>query len=249
VIAWLLGCAVATAPDAELMAGALHAATVAEGLATCAQMSTENARGDCSIPVLERHGALSGAQCDRIEAPIWRDECHFLLAEQEILGGEVVGALARCGQTRFARNCGWHLVRTSVQASLDEAPDTLEPRLAPFRTAAALPDGERLFWFIRLMEHMGRGVAIDPATCGGIPSAAACLEGAERAIHDLLGTAARRDPKGFCAAEPGTRVRQRGELPWVDSAETRATEARFVALRCAISRPGGPGSPHSGGGP
>lgn len=178
--------------------------------AACRSLPDE-LRGECLVDAFDRLGGLDRADCDALAAGVWRDECVFLYAERLAAAGRVDEAVAACGETRFARACGYHLVRDAAEGVSGRPLLEAAAALAPFGAMPMAPDAPRLFWrawFRARLDH----APIDPTPCAD----AACDEGAREAIYFSLKSLAYRDGAAFCANPPLTDA-----TLWAETDRTR----------------------------
>ncbi|MCB9741885.1 MAG: hypothetical protein H6741_23545 [Alphaproteobacteria bacterium] len=177
----LLACGSQTAPPSEAQAYARAldpARPLAEAMALCEGLSGEDARGDCATAALEARGRLEPEDCAAVPAGRWREECWFLLAERMAAAGQLAEAVALCQQTRFSRECSFHLLRTQAQ----EAPSAAdaEARLAVFQGAWPVPDAEQLYWQEWFRARQAEGQPVDMAVCAALERGEACAGAVKR---------------------------------------------------------------------
>jgi len=129
--------------------------TAVEANASCAALNIEEDRTLCFLEAAlhaGEHATASSASslCQSIESDLWRDECHFQVAEVLGLGGDLAAGLASCGRARrFETPCiihwawwarpfqlaadpsdpdAWRAIAT-VERELEPALAQLQPRL------------------------------------------------------------------------------------------------------------------------
>jgi hypothetical protein len=106
-------------PDAQLHAAVLEAPPASVELDDCADIRSEDLRGECQLYwAFNLGGQLKlepGTRCAELEG-VWRDECFFLAAEQVRRRRSDPQAAGRlCAQAgRFGNDCGQHLWQTPV---------------------------------------------------------------------------------------------------------------------------------------
>ena len=201
-------------------------------------------RGDCEVATMERWESLDANDCRAIaqgppELVLWRDECMFQLAERLRAAGELDRALETCMDTRFSRQCSWHLVQDEAEASLAEAPTVAEARIARFAQAGRIPDAALQFWSIRLRSSAAAGALPDEAACAGLADPAPCQEAVRRYVRLVLDTRLRGDRALACGqveAASGT-VMQRPA--WADGPLAAAAALEWHVAHCG-RRPGVP---------
>ncbi|RME22927.1 MAG: hypothetical protein D6798_14595 [Deltaproteobacteria bacterium] len=216
--------------------------------AHCARIIDVDARGDCLVAIMERFDRLDAGECLALaeaepELALWRDECVFQLAERLRARQRIEDALRLCLETRFSRECSWHLVRDEAEASIDEAPAIAELRLARFTGARRLPDAGLQFWMIRFRAQAARGVLPDERVCGQIVEPEACIEAFRRHIRQSLATLQRVHEDRACADDADVPDTLSPEPGWADGPIARATVAGWRARHCGRPAGGGAGSP------
>lgn len=212
-------------PDATRYAQALSAETLDAAQRGCEAIGDVRLRGDCQVAAMEAWKQADPASCATVADPLWRDECTFLAAEQLFRSGEHDAANAACRQTRFARQCTWHLLQDTAEAAQDLSPAEAEAKMQPFLSANfRLPDAGMQFWslWFRLQARAKR--PIDGAACIGLTQVPACDAGLDHYLNAVLEA---RDRAGtdVCAAPL--------EEGWVDGPRVSATVARWVSRNCA----------------
>lgn len=198
----------------------------------CLGMADPQGRQDCLLAVMERTGRLEAADCARLDAGPWQDECRFLLAERTYRSGRVEEAVAGCGGNRFERACVYHLTRLAARDGAAEAPWVAEARIGPFLGHRKAPDAPRMFWSHWVDEGLAAGRPVDLGTCASLRDPAPCEEaGRARIIRMLDGVFKARGP-AFCGevrAADGSGSLSPG---WVDDAAAAGLVARWTAERC-----------------
>jgi len=179
------------------------ASSYEEARDACDRVQRVDSRGDCQVAIVERFERYELAECERIlgmepRTAMWRDECVFIVAEGLRQRGELGPALEACVQTRFARQCAWHLVEDEANASLAEEPPVAELRIERFRAARPIPDAAMQFWRIRFRSAAGQGQPPDERVCASLQAATPCLEAFDRGLIELLEARRARDPQQVC---------------------------------------------------
>lgn len=209
--------------DSALYSHALTSAgTYEQARASCDRIQRVDSRGDCQVAIVERFERYELAECERIlgmepRTALWRDECVFLVAEGLRKRGELDLALEACVQTRFARQCAWHLVEDEANASLTEEPAVAERRIERFSKARPIPDAAMQFWRIRFRTAAGQGHPPDELVCAALQAPTPCLEAFERGIIELLEARRAREPQQVCppaGALGDTMGRETMDLAW-----------------------------------
>ncbi len=184
------------------------------------------------MTVLEKHDRLSPQACGDISGPVWRDECRFLLAENQWAAGDGQVGLQTCMQTRFRRQCSWHLVRASALASLDSPPAEAEARLTMFEGVKAIPDAARQFWLIRFREENATGRPIDERHCEALVEPASCRMAVVEHVQHSLSAPTSGGKEDRCGRPAGARVHRKGVPLWTPGPIAMSAEARWVKERC-----------------
>lgn len=216
--------------DAERYAAALsEAQDPASAARLCRTIAAEALRGDCLVAVMERWALLDPEGCTEIEDPLWRDECRFTLSERLWAAERHAEGLALCQQTRFARQCGYHLLQREVEAAADIGdPRAAEARLIPFGTTdTRVPDAPLLFWSLWFRRQARLERPIHEQDCADLQRPRACLRGMERYLHEIL-SAQTRAGEGCEAPLPKT---------WVEGPHLQASVARWKTQRCPPTLP------------
>jgi len=177
-----LGCAYETAPDRSTALPKM----VSNSLESCADTPYPELANMCRLRFAVRlshrgEEARTWEVCTAIDSPLWRDECHFLVAEALAHHANIASALDHCALAgRYSRHCGVHIAwgkrpfsSTASPASADSARSiarTLEDISAASRDAAA-PAYQRdlavlsaSFWFEL---YFGSGLA-DPTAARAV---------------------------------------------------------------------------------
>ena len=190
----------------------------------CTQIQSLTLRGDCQVAVMDAWSAATPERCAEIAAHLWRDECTFLAAEQLWASGDHVASIAACEQTRFVRQCAWHLLQDEAEAAADLSPVDAERRMRPLLGAVArLPDAGMQFWalWFRLQARAGRPV--DGEACASLEQGPLCLDGLDRYLHDVL-SAQQRAGRSVCDGKP--------VQGWVYSVQVQDSVQRWLAHHC-----------------
>ena len=257
------GCLVPTAPllvllalsscavegDAHLYAQALTGSeTFLEARELCLRIRDPASRGDCEVAVMERWQRLNVDDCRTIargppELSLWRDECMFQLAERMRARGDLDRALETCLDTRFARQCSWHLVQDEAEASLDEAPAVAERRIARFVAARRIPDAPVQFWAIRFRTAAAAGRLPDEAICNELAQPAPCRDAVESYVRTVLDAWLRGDPNLACGRVAPSSDTVELRPAWVEGPYATAAAVDWRALHCGDTPTGPPGRP------
>lgn len=180
-----------------------EASTYERARSACDEIVSVSSRGDCQVAIIERFQLFELPECERIlgmdpASALWRDECVFIVAEGLRKAGDLEPALEACVQTRFARQCAWHLIEDEANASLKEEPPVAEGRIARLARARPVPDAAMQFWRIRFRSASSSGTLPDEAVCATLASPAPCLQAFDRHVIELLEARRSRDPGRAC---------------------------------------------------
>ena len=209
-----------------------EAADYAEAKALCLSLEDQSLRADCQVSAMEAWDVVDEAECKDVSAPVWFDECLFLLAERQRISVDLDTAIDTCNRTRFARKCAWHLVQDEAQASLEEPPAQAELRLAPFVVSRPVPDAAEQFWFIRFQELAAAKEPVTELDCQGLKDPVACQAGIQRYVRMVLDALGRHQLEKVCQGEPGERAKRGGEPAWYDGPIAHQEEASWVDGHC-----------------
>ena len=201
----------------------------------CGGIADPDLQGDCMVSTMERFNLLDAGSCAVVKAPVWRDECLFLLAERQWRAGELEVGLATCLGTRFRRMCNWHLLQDEVEATLDAPASEAEARLIAYQAVARMPDGPQQFWLIRLRERAAQGIPVDEADCEGLHDPAGCLDGVRVHVRAQLEALGKANLAALCRKEAGARVMNGKQPAWRRGPVAAEAEDRWVADRCPRS--------------
>lgn len=231
MIRWLLPilCALSACgmSEAARYQAALHAPDFEEAARHCERLSSVNSKGDCLVASMERHNRLNEADCERVPAGLWREECLFLYAERAAAAGDLQAAFATCDRINFGRECSFHLIREAARAVRDVPIDQAGAAIAPYRTLDRAPDAPRLFWKAWFRERQEVNIPVDPTGCPDLD----CEWGAMQPVFMLLNTRVRDDAAKLCSA-PITGVEPDGRVLWADTPLTRAWVSGWQNAEC-----------------
>lgn len=142
------------------------------------------------------------AVCASLDAGLWRDECHFQVAERS-------GDAARCaGAGRFEEDCRMHHWSRFLAGTLprDATPASAEAALAAALPEAGFPEGDPRPWLAAFRLLGARMAPLDRALCSHLSSATGakiCRQALKDHYNDLLNHA--RDTGTFpCQGGPLT---------------------------------------------
>lgn len=229
--------------DASLYTRALtQAASYDDARRLCDRIRDPGTRGDCQVASMESWGRLDPAECVALaqgapELALWRDECMFQLAERLRAAGDLDGALAACVDTRFARQCAWHLVQDEAEASLDEPPPRAEQRLSRFSGIQRLPDAPMQFWLVRFRAAAAAGTPPAETVCAGLSAPEPCYDALGRSVRLVLDARHRADRVGACGSlsEDGAKLDMRPS--WSPGPRANAYVDQWRAQRCRVDAP------------
>ncbi len=223
--------------DAQRYHDALTTPEWSTARASCEALASPTARPDCLLAAMERLGRLERADCALVADPLWNDECVFLYAERAARAGDLADAFAACNETRFRRECSYHLIREAARTVLDRPAAEAATRIAPYTSLPGAPDAPRLFWRAWHRERLAEHFPIDPAACG---DDATCVAGARETILVTLTAMSTARPEGLCGVPEPSGVTPSGRVTWVESPQTRTWVHHFVENDCARRRDGPP---------
>lgn len=198
----LLACA---APDAaQTMQAALDPqVSLDRALRGCGRLAVENDRGDCLSAAMETRAVLEPDACEVIDVAHWRDECVFLAAERLRADGQIDRAIAACQDTRFGRECTFHLIRDEAEHRAALTASEAERGLAQFSDNERAPDAPRIFWQEWFEARTELELASSPADCQGLETQDGCQEGLRRAWRQRVrGVPSRQRCQRLADGEP-----------------------------------------------
>ncbi len=203
----------------------------------CAAIVDVHSRGDCLVAVMEQWDQLDVGECHALAQAepgmaVWRDECVFQLAERMRARGRIDDALALCVDTRFARECAWHLVQDEAEASVTEHPEVAELRLSRFADAHRVPDAALQFWMIRFRAQAAADIVPDATACTYLERPEPCLEAFRRHVRLLLDAQARKHRERVCSPPDAGAATVEPLTGWVDGPVAAATVADWRARNC-----------------
>lgn len=139
----LAACDARTPP--QLLSAGLAAAASGDPASwdLCQRLELGEGRGVCKVAASRTLAPERRfAACDDFSRERWRDECWFVLAEDEVTAGHWDAAIAACGESAGYRvDCGRHLLWQ--MALVESPPADLAGKLgAAFPEAAAAPPAE-----------------------------------------------------------------------------------------------------------
>jgi hypothetical protein len=206
--------------------------SLSSALAGCQGIQAQDAQGDCMTAALELREGTGLKDCEQIESERWRNECIFVLAERQSTS-DLPGAVALCEQSRYARECLFHLIRDVAQTKTDLAADQAEGFIEPFVGVTRVPDSAALFWKewvrykVRTMDQ-----AVPEGLCEGLVDVESCTAGVVKARKEMV--------RGEPSAERCKRVEE--ELPLLQLEDgtqalaLTALELEEIRRTCAASK-------------
>jgi len=201
-VIWLLLFACKSAPlgpdslDAKQYATATVAEEFEVGLRACEQISTEGLRSECQAFLVQQHGRNHperAAEICAIQPPgIWKDECHFLLAEALTVPERPAVAAAFCQQAgRYFRPCFMHLFSAHAGHLVSSLP--ADEVVEAYQTAITLggenppKDFAHLAWSLLFRRKTLTEMRFDPELCTHLKEQAiACRSGVREALLRTL---------------------------------------------------------------
>ena len=206
-----------------------------QAMGCCRSIREEQVSQDCQLAVMERHGRLEEADCGAMPGGLWRDECHFLLAERQWDAGRRQQAIATCGTTRFGRACVYHLV-WKLGEDVEEAPGAeAEEALRLFAGNTLAPDAPRVFWRDRFRRRLGEGLPLDPTECVGLRDISFCRSALDHQLVALLDAQHRARGAELCLAlrdDPVPVPLTPGRGAWLVHPLTRTIVGRWQNTHC-----------------
>ena len=172
--------------------------------------------GDCMTAAMEARG--EEGSCDVVTDPVWRDECLFLEGERLRKQGKVEEAFRACEQTRFGRECSYHIVRDEARAVVNEPIEAAEEHFNSLPWGKRVPDSDSMFWESWFTHRRYLEMPVDRRSCDALKRRTPCQEGADRTF-DEAALGAQRKP--LCAAleagEPPILLDDGSPAFWLDS--------------------------------
>jgi hypothetical protein len=187
-----------------------------------------DAEPDCLVAAMEAQGRLEASDCQVVPEGLWRDECVFLYAERQARAGDLGEAMHTCEQTRFGRECSFHLIREGSRAVLDKPVAEAAAATGAYTGMKLAPDAERLFWKSWFRERLQKKKEVDPRDC----PTASCFEGAREAVLSSLNGLARAGALDPCTG-PLPDGTSNGRRLWVDHPIVWPWVMEFVEGECA----------------
>lgn len=173
--------------DAERLAQALDPQVpLSKAVRGCEQISGQDAQGDCLSAAIALREGTRLEDCQSISSERWRNECVFVLAER--MGAEDVdGAIALCAESRFVRECLFHLIQDKAQAVGELEPVQAQRAIEPFSGVKRVPDAATLFWK-EWVNHQVRTLdrAVPSTLCQGLEDSQSCKAGLSSARKMML---------------------------------------------------------------
>lgn len=182
---------------AELWQKALAAPTLAEGIALCHQ-GPPGLRAECVAVVADAHATLDRSVCDGLPGGVWHDECIFQYAERAAKAGQLPDAIAACNDTRFGRECSFHLLRDAAEAMWEDPMEKVTAFVKTWPSMDRAPDAGRLFWRTWHRKRLVERLPVDPTGCPNDD----CLLGARDVIYQSLNGVAKARGADFCLNPP-----------------------------------------------
>lgn len=209
-------------------ADALRSAGTAPDAAVTACEGLDTLRGECLTAVAAVQagsiGVDAGELCARVAPGVWRDECHFEVAEQALHAAPADRA-AQCAQAgSFAPRCRLHLWNEVAQDLLQAG--ALPEAVEAFRTHVDwVPDEEDIawaaFWEAQLSPRGHQGPAhYDLATCEAL------LPRDQRDCRRGIEVAFRRASQLTPCGETLSYAPDDGLRRWVERREKRCSDPR-----------------------
>lgn len=211
---------------AEIWQKALAAPTLAEGVALCNQ-GPPGLRAECVAVVADAHATLDRSVCDALPGGLWHDECLFQYAERAAKADKLPDAIAACNDTRFGRECSFHLLRDAAEAMWSDPMDKVTGFVKTWPSMERAPDAGRLFWRTWHRKRLVERLPVDPTGCPGDD----CLLGARDVIYQSLNGVAKARGPDFCLNPPFDGWVGEREM-WVHNATTSAWFQEWATTEC-----------------
>lgn len=230
-LALLLSCG-SGIPDTQRHDAVLSAPLDEVRLEDCAEIRSDDLRGDCQLYAAQVLGRTDGfgELCVGVDDGVWRDECYFLAAEQARRIGEDKRDAGRlCARSgRFANDCAQHLWQTGLKRTVDANSDDLERVVTKTRALYCYwepvlgedTDFRVRFWQRAFSGWYERHQELDPSMCDALEPAAAdhCHRAAGGLYLRRLHMAAAQDPGVLCGPDPSVQaLSDRPNLAAVDT--------------------------------
>ena len=212
------GCASSTS-DRVAYTEALHAKDLEGAWGACGRVQDPDQRGDCEGSVAERFSAWD--RCDQMDEGRWRDECHFMAAEDIGRHGDIAAALKACSASAYAEQCGDHVLGIWVMSHLQDDTAALSTSFAAFAPLLAGPRIENQFWRSYFRNRIARGLPIDASGCQDKACRGAAQVETMAAIRELQD----RTGPSFCASPPAPPV-------WATTDQTRRWVTNQITRGC-----------------
>ena len=229
----------ALAPDQPLEAAEL-----------CEQLD-ERLAAEClaltAAEVASRDPEQGVALCDRVQVPVWRDECRFLLVDAALEHRPAAEAASGCRRAgRFAASCLMHAWQAHARVCRDEASD-LEQAAAAFEPSLGWADGVLVvdeplrdsFWNLFFGVWVDSLEQVDMRTCDGVEGSLGrrCQRAQPGTLQRALNRAERRglDRDLLCSGGPlPDRVAQSTGVSFVPHPHLDVVAERFAARHCPL---------------
>jgi hypothetical protein len=214
----LFACSSAPQSNSHDIAAYVQAAEqkdLTEGLAACDRIEDPALKGECTAFQVQEHGRKrpnrSQSACEGLSDGLWRDECHFLLAEAVALPEKPEAAAAVCRASgRYFQPCFMHLL--SAHAGHLRSTRPAEEVNGAYAQAVALAgegapaDFAHRAWSLLFREEAERSGTLDPSACEALAEyGPACRSGVREALSRALQKAMREDDgtirQRICASE------------------------------------------------
>lgn len=195
---------------------ASHQSDFTKGLESCFRIQSIEQRGEC-VAFQVQGGARNHPQkaqkaCRQLEPSLWKDECHFLLAEGMTVAEAPEAAAEACREAgRYFQPCFMHL----LNAHAGHLRSTRSPNQVIEAYASALElagptapaDFRHRAWSLLFRSEAQDAPALDPSHCEQLPThGPACRSGLREALSRALTKAMREASpaaqKKACAVTP-----------------------------------------------
>lgn len=183
-------------PDLSAYLQASEETDLAQGLAHCHKIQAPDRLGEC-VAFQVQQGArnqpdLAEQACGDLPDGLWKDECHFLLAEAITVAEEPVPAAAACRKAgRYFQPCFMHLLNAHAGYLRSSIP--VEKVFGAYEIALDLagPEAPADFrhraWSLFFRSEAVSGPTLDPASCEALAEyGPACRSGLREALSRAL---------------------------------------------------------------
>jgi hypothetical protein len=187
--------------DMTAYIAASNQADFSTAIADCGRIDAPERAGECIAFQVQAHGRkrpdLAREACDTIQPGLWKDECHFLLAEALTIPEQPEIAAAECRKSgRYFQPCFMHLLNAHAgHLRTSQAPEDV---FIAYEKALELagPDAPSDFrhrgWSLLFRSEALNAPVLDPTVCERLPvHGPDCRSGLREALSRALEKAMR----------------------------------------------------------